>query len=238
MPYLRRFRRTQRLSPNPFEHAYLNVLLVLTAVVAYPHLPRVGFAAPPQIPSFASDAALSPAAISSLPTVPQRQRVLGYERAAFGNGWGPAGGCDARGAAIQAQAISHPQMPAALGCGGIDKLHDPSSGQTLSLGAGARVEVDHVLPLAAAWDLGAHSWDTATRLRFANDPANLVVTSRELNQEKSDQLPAEWMPPHRSARCWYARRMAHVAESYRLALPVRDVNAMRRACWFSTLLAN
>lgn len=180
----------------------------------------------------------------------QRYRVLGYKRDEFGNGWGaapidgPDAGCTTRDAALrlQSQDYSATQCRPTAGV-----LFDPYTQTTIALApsasktvvAPAPLEVDHVIPLAAAWDLGAHEWDPALRRRFANDPLNLVVTSRVANQEKSDSLPAEWLPPHPAARCWYVRRLAAVARAYDLPLPAADITTIKRQCWTLKLqLAN
>ena len=92
------------------------------------------------------------------------------------------------------------------------------------------MEIDHILPVSAAWDLGAHRWDAATRARFYNDPANLIAVSAEANQAKGDKLPSEWMPDARRSRCAYGRRMVDVAKQYALPLPKADLRAVRRAC--------
>ncbi len=179
------------------------------------------------------------------PALPQRQRVLGYERAAFGSGWGPAAAspalapaaaCTAREAAILAQVTD---TEARLeGCAlRQGTVFDPYGAGEVHVEPGTRaVEVDHVLPLAAAWDLGAYAWDARTRQRFANDPLNLVVTAREHNQDKSDDLPSRWMPPAPAHRCWYAGRVRQVADAYGLALPAADLRAMARACRMAGLL--
>src|SRR5699024_12715058 len=75
------------------------------------------------------------------------------------------------------------------------------------------IEVDHIFPLSAAWDHGAYQWDDATRQQFANDPLNLVATSRELNQSKSDSLPEEWLPPHPDRKSTRLNS-SHVSISY------------------------
>ena len=92
------------------------------------------------------------------------------------------------------------------------------------------MEIDHILPVSAAWDLGAHRWDAATRERFYNDPRNLVAVSSAANQAKGDKLPSEWMPTDRRARCAYGRRLVDVAKHYALPLPRADLRAVRRAC--------
>ena len=76
-------------------------------------------------------------------------------------------------------------------------LHDPYTNQTISFvrGAqvGAAVQIDHIVPLAYAWDMGARDWNDAMRVRFANDPANLLAVAGQANQDKGDQPPAAWM---------------------------------------------
>ena len=42
---------------------------------------------------------------------------------------------------------------------------------------GAAVQIDHLVPLALAWDLGARNWTDEMRARFANDPANLLAVA-------------------------------------------------------------
>ena len=38
-----------------------------------------------------------------------------------------------------------------------------------------RLDVDHVVPLAWAWNAGAWRWTPERRREFANDPASLAV---------------------------------------------------------------
>ena len=141
-------------------------------------------------------------------TVPARVSIPGYERADFG-GWLPG----TRESVKNSQTI-----------GGI--MYDPYARAP----APDRVEVDHVFPLSAAWDLGASTWPQDRKLAFANDPLNLVATAGALNQAKSDSLPADWLPP--ADRCDYSRRLAAVARKYDLPLPTRDYEAMRHHCRF------
>lgn len=109
-------------------------------------------------------------------------------------------------------------------------------GSVLRAAQSPAVEIDHVFPLSAAWDMGAWGWDNKRKAEFANDPLNLVATDKALNQAKSDSLPSEWLPP--ANRCDYARRLAAVARKYELALPAADVRTMRRQCRFDFRLPN
>jgi hypothetical protein len=68
------------------------------------------------------------------------------------------------------------------------------------------LDIDHMVPLAEAWDSGARSWTTARRQLYANDlgdPRPLVAVTDNVNQSKSDQDPAEWMPSYAPATCQY-----------------------------------
>ena len=165
------------------------------------------------------------------PVAQTRFTVTGYDRQrAFGPGWaqGP-GGCDSRQIAMaeawaQPCAVPYTQWGTA---GGGAPITDPYTNEDL---LPSDVELDHLYPLAAAWDMGAHAWSQEKRLAFANDPLNLVVTSSRANQAKSDSLPSEWMPPARRNRCAYSQRLAQVAAKYELALPRADRKVMRRTC--------
>jgi hypothetical protein len=72
------------------------------------------------------------------------------------------------------------------------------------------VDIDHVVPLAEAWDSGARRWTSGTRQRYANDlgdPRTLVAVTDNVNQSKGDQDVSEWLPQHgvcRYVRAWTA----------------------------------
>jgi hypothetical protein len=68
---------------------------------------------------------------------------------------------------------------------------------------------------AEAWDSGASAWTTAQRQSFANDLTRpqLIAVTDNVNQAKSDQDPAEWMPPLSSYACTYVRAWVQVAPS-------------------------
>lgn len=210
---------------RPFR-VYLTALVCATLLLAGIELaPRLAPREEPGLPRLA-------VLLDEVPAVPQRARVLGYERAAFGAGWAPVGACTVREHILLTQLTDTAVNADGDGCT-VPTGHgsDPYTGEEIILGPAATpVEIDHILPLSAAWDLGAHAWDPGTRLAFANDPLNLVVTSRESNRDKSDHLPADWLPPDPAARCWYARRLALVAQRYALPLPQEDVSVMRATC--------
>lgn len=87
-----------------------------------------------------------------------------------------------------------------------------------------QVDYDHVVPLAWAWANGAHAWSETLRMRFANDPENLILVAASLNRAKGARGPDEWLPPLGSYRCEYLLRWAAVLESYDLpGWPGREI---------------
>ena len=80
-----------------------------------------------------------------------------------------------------------------------------------------RIDIDHLVPLAEAWDSGARNWRKRTRQAFANDLGDrrsLVGVTDSVNQSKSDRDPSEWMPEH--GTCRYVREWVAVKHRWRL----------------------
>ncbi len=91
----------------------------------------------------------------------------------------------------------------------------------------ADVDIDHMVPLAEAWDSGARSWTTATRQAFANDlgdSRSLVGVTDDVNQAKGDQDPATWLPQY--DRCRYLREFVAVKLRWRLSVDAAEKQAM------------
>lgn len=80
-------------------------------------------------------------------------------------------------------------------------------------------DIDHMVPLAEAWDSGAKRWTANTRERFANDlrdRRSLVAVTASANRSKGDRDPAEWMPDR--AACTYLRQWVAVKLRWRLTV--------------------
>lgn len=112
------------------------------------------------------------------------------------------------------------------------RLHDPYSGKriTWSKRHADRIQVDHVVPLSYGWRMGAARWTKAERVRFANDPLNLIPVDGDTNEAKGGSGPASWLPPQRRIRCAYAVRFAQVALKYALPVTRADKRAMLSQC--------
>ncbi|MEU4733313.1 DUF1524 domain-containing protein [Streptomyces sp. NPDC023588] len=84
----------------------------------------------------------------------------------------------------------------------------------------AKMDIDHMVPLAEGWRSGAAGWDAARRKAFANDmthPQLLAVTAAS-NRSKGDQSPDLWQPPDKSSWCQYGRAWTTVKSVYGLTV--------------------
>jgi hypothetical protein len=90
------------------------------------------------------------------------------------------------------------------------------------------VDIDHMVPLAEAWDSGARTWTTSTRQSFANDLGDhrtLVGVTDNVNQAKGDQDPSTWMPQY--DRCRYLGEWVAVKHRWRLSVDSAEKSALR-----------
>ncbi|UGT53739.1 HNH endonuclease family protein [Nocardia asteroides] len=180
--------------------------------------------------------------------VAARPRPGGYERGCkagqgcvFGPAWSddtdaPGGhdGCDTRNNVLTAQLRAVVHRGRCVVVEGV--LADPYTGAEITFrkSEGGRVQIDHVYPLAAAWDMGAAAWTPDRRARFANDlSVNLLATGAATNQAKGDDTPADWLPPARPNHCFYAAKYLTVALDYDLPITAADnarLHEVARAC--------
>jgi hypothetical protein len=89
-------------------------------------------------------------------------------------------------------------------------------------------DIDHLVPLAEAWDSGARRWTAATRQAYANDLGDrrsLVAVTASSNRSKGDRDPAEWMP--RLGRCAYVRQWVAVKIRWSLKVNPSEKRALR-----------
>ena len=88
-------------------------------------------------------------------------------------------------------------------------------------------DIDHLVPLAEAWDSGARRWSVDTRTRYANDLGDrrtLVAVSASSNRSKSDRDPADWMP--RLGTCRYVQQWTAVKIRWSLKVDAAEKRAL------------
>ncbi|MGW8376350.1 HNH endonuclease family protein [Streptomyces sp. ODS28] len=93
------------------------------------------------------------------------------------------------------------------------------------------LDIDHVVPLAQAWRSGASKWTQKQRQAFANnlEISQLLAVTDNVNQEKSDKDPAQWMPPKKDYHCTYARMWIWVKHETKLTADDAEKKALTKA---------
>ncbi|MFF9070544.1 HNH endonuclease family protein [Streptomyces sp. NPDC014891] len=177
---------------------------------------------------YASAAVLNLAdAVEQLPLAEESR--AGYERESFkhwNRGLDPADGCNTRSEVLLAEAVEAPTVTG--GCklsGGRWKSY--YDGQEVN--DPAKLDIDHMVPLAEAWNSGASTWTATRREAYANDQdaaTSLVAVTARSNRSKSDQDPAEWMPPLPDANCRYVSEWVATKLRWGLAVDQAEADAL------------
>ena len=190
-------------------------------------------------PTPAPQAADSLATLDSL-AVKGRAPMTGYEREQFGQAWSDDvtvefghNGCDTRNDILRRDLDNLVLKEGTHDCVALSgTLHDPYSDEDIDFQRGAdtssAVQIDHVVPLADAWQKGAQQWSPEQRRDFANDPRNLLAVDGPLNQQKGAGDAATWLPPHKAYRCVYAQRIVDVKAAYGVWVTEAEKDALSR----------
>jgi hypothetical protein len=223
---------------------WLAAVTVLALLVAYQTLGSSAARHAEQFAARADVPTVPPGAdvLLGVNVVPKRNHRFDYRRSAFGEAWdddndAPGGhnGCDTRDDILSRDLVDvtyvfTKRCPNAVATG---TLHDPYTNAVIAFQRGAKigeaVQIDHIVPLAYAWDMAAASWPDPLRLRFANDPANLLAVQGQANQDKGDSPPARWMPPNAAFACQYAMQFIAVMRGYALPLDQASADVLRQA---------
>ncbi|WP_320067714.1 HNH endonuclease family protein [Micromonospora sp. RTGN7] len=151
----------------------------------------------------------------------------GYSRGLFPH-WIDADGdkCNTRNEVLLAEAVTAPTITGSCTLSGgrwysyYDHAYWTATGD---------VDIDHMVPLAEAWDSGARNWSTSRRQAYANDlddPRSLVAVTDNVNQSKGDKDPATWMPSYSSARCRYVNEWVATKTRWRLTVDTAEKDAL------------
>ncbi|MEV5480000.1 MULTISPECIES: HNH endonuclease family protein [Streptomyces] len=162
--------------------------------------------------------------------LPQAAEVRdGYERTKFRH-WidEDKDGCNTRAEVLLAEAVIEPTVGA--GCkitGGVWRSYYDEA----TVNGPSGLDIDHMVPLAEAWDSGASQWTAARRQAYANDlgaERSLVAVTAKTNRSKADQDPAEWMPPAAEARCTYLADWVGTKLRWSLTIDRREHDTLRQ----------
>jgi hypothetical protein len=206
--------------PKFYARRRLSILAALTGLIAFAGL-FTGPTASAALPTPVS-AATARTYLASL-TVATENRT-GYDRDLFPTWITISGTCNTREYVLKRDGSNVVTNSACTATSG--SWYSPYDGATWT--AASDLDIDHLVPLAEAWDSGASAWTTAQRQGFANDvtrPQLLAVTDN-VNQSKGDQDPATWMPSLTSYRCTYVRAWVQVKYYYDLSVDSAEKSAL------------
>jgi hypothetical protein len=167
-------------------------------------------------------------AVASLPLAAESR--AGYERTAFKHwnaGANPSDGCNTRMEVLLAEAIEPPEVQP--GC----KLSGGrwwSYYDALEVTSASGLDIDHMVPLAEAWDSGASQWTATRREAYANDlgaGSSLVAVTARSNRSKADQDPAEWLPDI-AASCRYVTEWTATKLRWGLTVDADELAALNQ----------
>ncbi|MCX4984369.1 DUF1524 domain-containing protein [Streptomyces sp. NBC_00572] len=179
-------------------------------------------------PALSANVVLLPDALAELAEATEDPD--GFQVSAFPHwnaGLDATDGCDTRSEVLLAEAVDAPA--AGTGCkltgGRWTSYYD---GQNVSDPAALRV--DHLVPLAEAWESGASGWTAARRERFANDQgaaATLVAVTARSQRDKAGRDPADWVPSDAARYCRYVGEWVSTKLRWGLSADKDEVEALK-----------
>ncbi|MFJ7491741.1 HNH endonuclease family protein [Streptomyces sp. NPDC097727] len=158
-------------------------------------------------------------------TVSAEGSSTGYSRDKFPHWITQSGTCNTREVVLKRDGTNVTQDSSCAAVSG--SWYSEYDGATWT--AASDLDIDHMVPLAEAWRSGASSWTTAQRQSFANDLTRpqLIAVTDNVNQSKSDQDPAGWLPSRTAYRCTYVRAWVHVKHYYNLSVDSAEKSALQ-----------
>lgn len=147
----------------------------------------------------------------------------GYRHDKWGKG---PDGCSIWSYIVRRDAIWYKLKPGSR-CTVIDgKWRDPYSGRYLY--NTKSIAVEHIVPLAEAYESGMKNFSKAKRYRLANDVRELLVSSDRMNRAKGGKSVRNWLPPLKSYRCKYIKYYIDIKKKYGLAMEAAEKSAAYR----------
>ncbi|MFI6934876.1 HNH endonuclease family protein [Streptomyces sp. NPDC050287] len=177
--------------------------------------------------STASDTIALPVRDALTALAVQAEDRTGYGRTKFRR-WIDADrdGCNTRSEVLIEEAVTGPHQGANCALTGgswYSPYDDTYFTQARALG------IDHLVPLAEAWDSGASAWTSAERQAYANDLDDaraLIAVSAAGNRSKADQDPTTWQPSAIGYPCTYATDWVAIKTRWSLAIDPAEQTAI------------
>lgn len=158
--------------------------------------------------------------------------MSGYSRAKFGPAWQDVdlNGCDTRNDVL-ARDLRQVVLKSGSACiVAKGTLDDPYTASTINFVRGPstsiKVQIEHVVALAAAWRTGAKTWTPDKRLFYANDTLVLLAVDGPTNGAKGDRDAASWLPPNSAYHCRYVARQIAIKTKFELWVTPTERAAM------------
>lgn len=207
--------------PKFYARRRLSILAALTGLMASLTLlnsPAASAALPTPV-----SAATARSYLASL-TVAAENRT-GYSRDLFPHWITISGTCNTRETVLKRDGTNVVTDSSCAATSGT--WYSPYDGATWT--AASDLDIDHLVPLAEAWDSGAGKWTTAQRQAFANDLTRpqLIAVTDNVNQAKGDQDPATWVPSRSAYVCTYVRAWVQVKYYYNLSVDSAEKSALQ-----------
>ena len=167
-------------------------------------------------------------AVKVLPAAEENR--IGYQRTSFRH-WVDADrdGCSTRNEVLLDEAFLAPEQGAGCRLAGGEWY---SAYDNLYISSPGGLDIDHLVPLAEAWDSGASAWTAKEREAYANDlgdERSLIAISARSNRSKADQDPAEWLPTFGPYHCQYLTDWVATNMRWQLAVDDRERDTLTNA---------
>jgi hypothetical protein len=201
----------------------LGLLLALTLLLTGCEVPaepgESGSAGASGAPNAASGAELDSLAVA------KEGSMAGYSREKFPHWISQGGGCDTRDTVLKRDGKDvKTTQDCKITSGSWYSVYDKKS-----FTDPGDLDIDHTVPLAAAWRSGAKEWSDEKRSEFANDLTRpqLIAVSASSNRAKGDQTPAQWKPTNTAYHCEYAQRWIAVKAFWKLSVTEKEKSVLQ-----------
>jgi hypothetical protein len=137
-------------------------------------------------------------------------------------------GCDSRKSVIIDEALVKPTIGKGCALTGGKWLSIYDNVEVTDAG---KLDVDHMVPLAEAWDSGASAWTDLKRQQYANDMTDsrhLIAVTGASNRSKSDQDPTDWVPTNKAYLCEYIANWVSIKVRWSLTVDQKELDTLNK----------